>query len=290
MLIVDLFCGCGGFSEGARASGHEVILAIDNWDDALKTHEYNHPHTTHIKMELGGDLEDCRALILKHVGKRKWHLHGSPPCQSLSVANRTQGSVSKGMRLVNWYFDLVHLCRPDSWSMEQVITAKKYIRPLGHIINTANYGVPQTRKRLFVGEGWENPCHIGVVSLVEKLPHLETEGDLIKGYKNTVSVRKPDGSHSHNRKIMGMEGFKTIQEPTYTLCAAGPLKLYRSGPDGPQKVRDLTVKECLVIQGFPPHFRFPPKMSKSSMFKQIGNAVSPPIAFLITRQLDGCSI
>ena len=289
MLVVDLFCGCGGFSAGASAAGHKVVLAIDNWTDALRTHEYNHPHATHINMELGGNLEECRDLILQHVGNQRWHLHGSPPCQSLSVANRTQSDMAKGMKLVNWYLDLVRLCNPDSWSMEQVIAAEKYLKPLGyqtHVINTVNYGVPQTRKRLFVGEGWRRPAEIGEVSLVQKLPHLEAEGDLIKGYKNTVSVRKADGSHSHNRKIMGMEGFKTIYEPTYTLCAAGPLKLYRTGPDGiPQQVRDLTIEECLTIQGFPPDFSFPPDMGKTSIFKQIGNAVSPPIAFLVMQQL-----
>lgn len=287
MLIVDLFCGCGGFSAGAAMAGHEVILAIDNWDDALETHKYNHPKASHINMELGGDLNKCMNLIIKHLRPgQPWHLHGSPPCQSLSVANRTQNSVVEGMKLVNWYLDLVKLCRPDSWSMEQVIAAEKYLQPLGYrtyIINTADYMIPQTRKRLFVGEGWDQPNQLGQIALSEKLSYLGREGDLIKGYKNSVSVRDVNGNHSYNRKITGLEGFKTIHEPTYTLCAAGPLKLYKNTTTGPQKVRDLTIEECLAIQGFPKEYKFPPGMSKTSIYKQIGNAVSPPIAYLIMK-------
>lgn len=289
MLVVDLFCGCGGFSTGAQRAGHTVVLAIDCWDDALETHKLNHPKTAHINMKLGGNLTECRNIIMKHIPEgANWHLHGSPPCQSLSVANRNSGSVEKGMFLVNWYLDLVQLCEPMSWSMEQVIAAEKYLSPLGYrtyILNTADYAVPQTRRRLFIGEGWNKPSELGQVSLVEKIPSLEMEGDLIKGYKNTVSVRDKNGQHFYNRKIKGLEGFKTIYEPTYTLCAAGPLKLYNMGADGePNKVRDLTIAECLVIQGFPRNYRFPKGMSKTSIFKQIGNAVSPPIAYLIMIQ------
>lgn len=295
MLIVDLFCGCGGFSSGASMAGHEVVLAIDNWHDALETHQYNHPKTTHINMDLGGDLNTCKNLIMKHVRPgNKWHLHGSPPCQSLSVANRTQNNTVKGMQLVNWYLDLVKLCKPDSWSMEQVIAAKKYFRTSGyrtHIINTVDYMIPQTRKRLFVGEGWNRPVELGQIPLSKKLPHLEKEGDLIKGYKNSVSVRDAVGNHVYNRKITGLEGFKTIHEPTYTLCATGPLKLFRSREDGtPVNVRNLTIRESLTIQGFPTDYIFPPDMSKTSAFKQIGNAVSPPIAYLIMMQLKNDSM
>lgn len=289
MLIVDLFCGCGGFSTGASKAGHEIVLAIDNWDDALKTHALNHPTAVHINMDLGGDLTQCRNLILEHVGNVPWHMHGSPPCQSLSVANRTQNDSEKGMELVIWYLNLVKLCKPNSWSMEQVIAAEKYIKPLGyqtHIINTEDYKVPQTRRRLYVGEGWDKPLQMGSISLSEKLPYLSKEGDLIKGYKNTVSVRDANGNHSYNRKIIGLEGFKTIDEPTYTLCAAGPLNLYRSNKNGtPIHVRSLTIEECLVVQGFPEGYRFPTDMSKTSIFKQIGNAVSPPIAYLIMLNL-----
>lgn len=288
MLVVDLFCGCGGFSTGAKLAGHKVILAIDSWDQALYAHEYNNPDTVHIQYELGGDLKACKELIMKHIPPgQKWHLHGSPPCQKLSVANHTTGNNKEGMRLVNWYLSLVELCNPSRWSMEQVVGATKFLNASDferfHIINTADYKVPQTRKRLFIGAGWDIPQPLGQVGLADKLPHLRSEGNLIKGNKNTASVYS-NGVHLGNRKLGALEDFKSIEEPTYTLCAGGTPRLFyynESTMDKPEFVRALTVEECLTIQGFPKSYKFPDDMSKTTIRKLIGNAVSPPIAYLI---------
>lgn len=288
MLVVDLFCGCGGFSTGAKMAGHQVVLAIDSWDEALKAHQFNHPDTKHVQLKLGGNLAECRALIMKFIPKgSKWHLHGSPPCQNLSVANRSNGDAGEGMRLVHWYLTLVKMCKPTSWSMEQVIGAAKFLNEKNfeqfHLVNTADYLVPQTRKRLFLGAGWKLPPKMGQRSLADKLPYLRSEGNLIKGYKNTVAM-KVNGTHVGNRKLKELEGFKTIEEPTYTLCASGALKLFNYDDqtmDKPEFVRDLDIREGLTIQGFPDWYKFPSGMGKTIEYKLVGNAVAPPMAYLI---------
>ena len=35
--VIDLFCGCGGFSKGFEDAGFEIVLAIDSWKDAIDT-------------------------------------------------------------------------------------------------------------------------------------------------------------------------------------------------------------------------------------------------------------
>ena len=40
--IIDLFCGAGGFSCGFEQENFESILAIDKWEDAIKTYNENH--------------------------------------------------------------------------------------------------------------------------------------------------------------------------------------------------------------------------------------------------------
>jgi hypothetical protein len=190
------------------------------------------------------------------------------------------------MRLVNWYLSLVTLCNPTSWSMEQVIGATHFLRSSDyeqyHIINTKDFGIPQTRRRLFIGKGWTLPTtpYPTPRSLSDALPYIAEQGSLIKGYKNTVAL-KQNGTHLGNRKLVGLEGFKTINEPTYTVCAAGPLKLFRYTDNVPTFVRDLTPEEHLVIQGFPPDYVIPTHLSKGARYKVIGNAVSPAIALLI---------
>jgi hypothetical protein len=44
-----------------------------------------------------------------------------------------------------------------------------------NIANTYDYLIPQTRKRLFVGKGWNVPLPIGTISLFEKFPYLKTK-------------------------------------------------------------------------------------------------------------------
>jgi DNA (cytosine-5)-methyltransferase 1 len=47
VTVTDQFCGCGGSSSGAAAAGCEVVMAIDHWDLAVKTHNVNFPDAAH---------------------------------------------------------------------------------------------------------------------------------------------------------------------------------------------------------------------------------------------------
>ena len=90
--VVDLFCGVGGFSEGARQAGHRVVLAVDSNTSALDAHKLNHPLAVH---ELAILPAENLQQLLPSAGA-KWHLHGSPPCTKLSRAggtNRSKGRI-----------------------------------------------------------------------------------------------------------------------------------------------------------------------------------------------------
>ena len=43
-VILDLFCGAGGFSDGLRASGMQPAIGVDLNEDALATYAQNFPH------------------------------------------------------------------------------------------------------------------------------------------------------------------------------------------------------------------------------------------------------
>ena len=43
IAYLDLFCGMGGFSLGARDAGATCILAVDSWDEAVAVHRENFP-------------------------------------------------------------------------------------------------------------------------------------------------------------------------------------------------------------------------------------------------------
>ena len=43
--VIDLFCGCGGLSQGFIEAGCNVVLGIDHWKDAIKTFNHNHKNS-----------------------------------------------------------------------------------------------------------------------------------------------------------------------------------------------------------------------------------------------------
>ena len=61
LTVIDFFCGAGGFSEGFRRAGYDVIMGIDNWQPAITTHNFNHGLNDNIKSVL--DFENIEEII-----------------------------------------------------------------------------------------------------------------------------------------------------------------------------------------------------------------------------------
>ncbi len=230
IAVIDLFCGMGGFSQGSIEAGAKVVLAVDLWEDALKVHYHNHPGTPIKRMTLG--TKNQFSLFMREV--EKWrnmgyhvHIHGSPPCQALS--NASSRDPSEGMPLVIWFLDLVKFTKPDSWSMENVVPMRKRL-PEGTpsvVLNSANYGVAQTRRRCIAGEGWEAiPTHDkeSWLSVIDALPHLKDE--LFSHMDSGRANAKTTGINPKTGKKEGGSGklYRELDNPSYTIMS-NPRKL-----------------------------------------------------------------
>ncbi|KAG5183049.1 S-adenosyl-L-methionine-dependent methyltransferase [Tribonema minus] len=115
IYLIDLFCGAGGFSEGARQAGAVVMLAVDCWKAALDVHAANHGDCEHWNEPLGGSAADFAGRLKDFIARKvppgdRVHLHASPPCQNLSQINRRRQE-SIGLSLVAWCLDVVDLSR-----------------------------------------------------------------------------------------------------------------------------------------------------------------------------------
>lgn len=175
MKVADLFCGAGGFSEGFRQAGFDVVLGLDDWEPAIRTHALNHPEAHHIQTDIE-ELETVEDIdeAIPEVDV----IVGGPPCVSFSKANKGgNGDTSEGLNLIERFLRVVawkkHNADLRYWCMENVPSAEKHIEerytsedldlpdevpdleipePQRVVYNSAKFGVPQERKRVIIGE------------------------------------------------------------------------------------------------------------------------------------------
>jgi len=265
--VIDLFCGGGGASQGFLQGGANVVLAVDSWGEALKFHEMNHPNVKTLNMELGGSIVEMARIIEAHIDRSKhFHLHGSPPCQAFSIASHHRLHASNGHGLVNWFIELVHYLKPDSWSMENVIPVTKILEGINYlIINSADVGVPQSRRRVIAGEGWKYEPLISKsewITVKDVLPYIESLSpvpSMVKQYKN-ASIEKPF--------------------PTITSHSPNQLKVIING----QK-RALTFEERGILFGWN-DIKIPDNIRKSDLRKIVGNMITPPVTKRIIESIS----
>lgn len=278
ILVVDLFSGCGGFSCGAEAAGHRVVLAVDCDRAALAYHAVNHRGCKHVRMVLGSAVEERLIQMIREVVPegRRWHLHGSPPCQLLSsMRNVKKGrDDTGGMQMVQWYLGFVKRARPTTWSFEEVNIPclRDYLKEekIAHAcFKFVKYGVPQTRKRILAGSGHlirkmrTDPSNLVSVPV--------TARDVLTPPTNAALIRGSAGKCIPKY-------YKSIDEPTWAiLCACKPVYA-----DANRKtLRVMTVRELLQLQTFPRSYRMPSTIvlgSEADRVRLVGNAVPPLIA------------
>ena len=287
LAVVDLFCGTGGFSQGATDAGHDVVLAVDNWDLALEWHKANHPNATTINLDLPCDAS---LLPLPGRGERPWHLHGSPPCADLSAAHTSKTAVQVGCALdrVRWFLKLALHCTATSWSFEQVAVesvrslceefrAKLPTKFAYEVVHCNHYGIPQLRKRLIAGP----PCLIHRLRQ-RKRPASEARVAAWITPPPAPCVRFPkrhrrDRGEAERRELLD-EAAETlsVEQAGYTITASHAQ--YWCTADG-RDVQRMTPAEAAALQTFPRCFKLPPVNRDAQAL--IGNAVPPKLAQLL---------
>ncbi len=170
--VLDLFCGCGGLSLGLEAAGFEVVGGNDFDDDALTAFALNHPkaHTWPGRVE---DLQSTR--VLSDLGLAPGELDsivGGPPCQGFSQ-NRARRHVNGRFvddprnYLFAEFLRFVSDLKPKTIVIENVPQLlikengafkreiQEQLSDLGYesvcdVLNAADYGVPQRRRRAII--------------------------------------------------------------------------------------------------------------------------------------------
>lgn len=228
-------------------------------------------------MTLGDTRDDARLLAaIREVvpSGRRWHLHGSPPCQLFSsMRNITKRRDGKGgMRLVKWFVRFAELAAPDTWSFEQVDVpcVRRYLerKMVPHSrFDFSRFGVPQTRKRILAGTGRLVHTMQTDTSLREKTTPL----DILSPPRGVHYVRASGG-----KCVPAF--YRPLDKPTWSLlCATKPVFADKDR----KTVRVMNTAELLLLQTFPSDYN----MSSASVLgsehdrvRLVGNAVPPIIA------------
>ncbi|MDF2962070.1 MAG: hphIAM [Paenibacillus sp.] len=163
--LIDLFCGCGGFSLGFEKAGYNVLLGIDIWEDALVTFQRNHQGSKVIHKDLS-QMEPQEILDFLRCGKEHIDIIiGGPPCQGFSVSGKRMIDDPRN-KLYKSFVKTVEYIKPKMFVMENVPGLVRLFdgkvkdqiieefEQIGYnvsykILTASDYGVPQTRKRVF---------------------------------------------------------------------------------------------------------------------------------------------
>ena len=112
--LVDVFCGGGLYSFGARTAGMRVVAAVDSSADALRVYKSN--FTSPVSC---AEVGPGRTDFAFPAPRERLHVHFSPPCQELSNAKRGPRSDS-GLEMLRWSVEMG--TKYDSFSVETVHT------------------------------------------------------------------------------------------------------------------------------------------------------------------------
>ena len=330
LIAVDLFCGCGGLSLGLHRAGFRVAAAIEIDPKAQATYKLNHP-----RAELYA--EDIRNVdprkVLRKIGLRVGELDllaGCPPCQGFSrLRTKNQGTSVSDPRnnLIRHFLRFVVAMRPKSVMLENVPALAedgrfrrlcKSLEKLGYhylvrILDAADYGVPQRRRRLIM-----LASRVHEPAIAERARRRVTVRDALRGVGATskssdelhalpefrseavrkliARVPKNGGSRAELPSRFQLKchrrtrGFSDIYgriawgdvAPTITSGCHNPSKgrfLH------PRYDRAITLREAALLQGFPKTYRFDVSHGKEAIALMIGNALPPPFVAAHARSL-----
>lgn len=326
---IELFAGCGGLSTGLLDAGIQVRLGTDYYAPAVRTFQYNHQYRG--VQSLVADIRTIDgSTLLSQAGLQLGQLHllaGGPPCQPFSIIGKRQGLNDPRGDLVLEYVRIVRETVPEVFVFENVANLVSVadgrilamllerMAEVGYatahaVLNAADYGVGQTRKRLIIiGVRGNTPIafppltthgrrillgetpHVTCKDILGDLPDVvEKESHLIPNHEPTQ--HGPSMLAAFRQLLPGARDPKSHHDrlhpdrPSFTLRAGSgnfsPLR-----PVHYQYDRVVTVRESARIQGFSDDFIWPHDMPRLQQYRQVGNAVPPPLARIIGAHIAG---
>ncbi|MHA8051857.1 DNA cytosine methyltransferase [Aquirufa sp. ROCK-SH2] len=331
--IISLFSGCGGLDLGFKKAGFKTVLSTDIWDVSCKTIESNNLSEIVIN-------DDIRNINFKSYNKKVDGVIGGPPCPPFSQSRHYLQDKKNGFEdekagfAVPEYFRVIKEVNPKFFLFENVdgfmykthLDALEFLKSesekLGYrisykVVNTANYGIPQTRKR-FICVGIKKEydefifpfeTHCDPEKKEPKKENWVTCGEVLKDFddiKKEELNQKPGSKHHHLMKdIPPGENYLFYTEkkghpnPLFEWKSRYWTFLLKLSPDRPSwtiqasfsnnqgpfhwRNRFLRIEELKRIQTFDDDFELEGNFKEQ--WRQIGNAVPPKLAEIFATKI-----
>lgn len=338
--FIDLFCGAGGISIGLERAGWTPLLAVDINKYASETHRSYFPGVDHMADDLSDDSVR-EAIVSKLEGRDVGIIAGGPPCQGFSIFGKRRFVNTRGYtphtdprnKLVFAFIDVIRRVQPRWFVMENVPglanldgglfleTLLEEFRRSGYnncefrVLNAADYGVPQLRKRLLIignrtghiipwpkkkffaaPKDWQDPYR----TVGEVIADLATDSSLTKFSCHVPMKHKPllverykyipEGGRLDVEALPAelRVGYRTDEVKNYSHVfkrlhrerpATTMVPGHNAFPIHPWLNRALTVREAARIQSFPDDITFVGPRQEQCI--QVGNAFPPLLAEII---------
>jgi len=315
--VLDLFCGGGGSSLGARRAGAEIVMGVDAWERAIESYRQNFRCRGEVYMLTPHTVPSDFGL---HRGKIDLLL-ASPECTNHTCAKGSAARSEDSKRTANYVLNFTRELAPKWVVIENVIHMKSWVgyqplleglQGLGYgvrveDIDSSEFGIPQTRRRLFL------LCEKGKIP--DKVPRpvfASTSAWQILDYNHKKKKDKwPSTLLDNGRRAgptlerfrRGVEalgegvpflivyygsdgsgGWQSLDRPLRTITTLDRFGLV-TWRNGEPWLRMLQVPELMRAMGIEDSDGFEFTGSRREQIKQIGNGVAPPVMEAIVRHL-----
>jgi len=225
LVAIDLFGGCGGLTAGIKKSGFRVAAAVEIDANAASTFRTNHRKTIVVESDIR-QVEACD-LVEMVPGRHVHLLMGCAPCQGFCSLTRKHRWEDPRNKLLLEMVRLAEELLPDAVMMENVpglatrgkVLFEEFVRrlrragyyPESRVIQMADYGVPQNRRRLVLlaGRGFVIPFPVATHAKQpcegSRVVRWRTVSDVLRNRSAPVKLSKSlrsGGPKAHNWHVV----------------------------------------------------------------------------------------
>lgn len=298
-----MFHGAGGSSLGAQLAGAKIVAGIDYWDIASEAYMINFPDAKAIK----ADIRSVSPTRLRDLVGDVDLIVASPECTNHSCA---KGAAPRNEASRLTAFEVTRFARefrPKWIIIENVIQMNRWEKQLELLnelhdigynvtqekLNAKDFGVPQTRRRLFLvcsllGEVKTPVVGSGPITAAKRVIDLNGTYNYTPLYQPKRALATIERAERAISELGpkepflivyygtdGSGGWQSIEQPLRTITTLDRFALIKPSRAG-HVMRMLQPAELKLAMGFPPSYKLDVGTRRDKV-KLMGNAVCPPV-------------